>query len=419
MLQSAGLLVLLVAAPQTALLIDGPLPSEADRANLPAAVSVFSVGGLADQSSKQWLEKARAACQQGEAAAVSLEHTLALSRFEDAMGFYARALPSLLSTEEVGRCAFEQGAAWVNAGQEKKAQTSFVNALTLDPQRIVDKNRDSPLIIAAYNAARKAVERRARGSLTLSGSPAGADIVMDGRHAGALPLSLSDLASGQHWFLVRAPGFIAFSTRTTLASSANQKREVFLTPSPGATPAERAAAAILSARGSSVSDQPELAKFAERYNLSHSILIQASGTIARVVDHRALTLSQPIVVSGLKEALSLRRSSPPAQTPLAQGAAETSGPREVVPVGAAPSVARRDVHPVFAILPFGIGQFAERRPLAGSLLLTSQVLPIATNLVAFFVANSFRMPDGPIGRAEQWKRSGGQSTSRLDSTPPT
>jgi hypothetical protein len=87
-------------------------------------------------------------------------------------------------------------------------------------------------------------------------------------------------------------------------------------------------------------------------------------------------------------------------------ALQTAVPQTTVPPPRAEQplvvkVAPKQIHPVVALLPFGIGQFAAKRYLPGALLLVTEVGLIATNLALFFLARSYRQPDGTYNDASR------------------
>src|SRR5262249_20726111 len=57
------------------------------------------------------------------------------------------------------------------------------------------------------------------------------------------------------------------------------------------------------------------------------------------------------------------------------------------------------LNPAVALLPLGIGQFAEHRPLAGGLFLTSELLLLGANIGAYVVAQRFVTPQGTYHQA--------------------
>jgi PEGA domain len=81
-----------------------------------------------------------------------------------------------------------------------------------------------------------------------------------------------------------------------------------------------------------------------------------------------------------------------------------SAPVALKAAASAPSVlpsANGHVHPALAVLPLGIAQFAEKRPLAGALFLSAEALLLATNIVTGVLFFQDRAPNGQFRHAAQ------------------
>lgn len=66
------------------------------------------------------------------------------------------------------------------------------------------------------------------GGLRVSGSPAGADVYLDGKKVGVLPVDLSRLAMGSHEIEARKDGYHSWSGKTTIRVGETEKIEVAL-----------------------------------------------------------------------------------------------------------------------------------------------------------------------------------------------
>ncbi len=172
--------------------------------------------------------RARGQPAPGRAAACGrIDAEIALSVRERVAGRTAAALAVLEDLH--GRCPMPQvtaqlALAEIDAQQLQRAWGHLTNVLAEidDPWA---RSRRAALIVAR-------TELRARmGSLLVRGQPAGAEVFLDGRRVGTLPLGeASVLAPGTYRVEVRAPGHAPSSQSVTLR--AGQDLELPLSPAP-------------------------------------------------------------------------------------------------------------------------------------------------------------------------------------------
>lgn len=396
MLLFAALFAVHADAPRIAVVVDAPaetvLPEEPR-----ARIELVRLEQPLDQEKKS-LEQARKEAKRGSDAALALEMKNATGHYEEALELYARAMPILADLDEVARCLFDLGAAQVDAKAADKAAESFRRALVLNPAVRADRVRHNPDVVRTFEKVLKQHERSKRGSLTLTGEPKGADVYMDGKRVGTLPASLSALHAGEHWLSVRAPGRLPFSARFAIEERKVAKLEVFLVERETRTLVDRVAELLAS---DAVADASELTRFAAERKAKVVALVQArSGQFnVRFFDTEREWLSvrgREATVAAALAWIEKTLAGAPTEEPVrpsASPAAAALGTATTLPAQKAKTREIR-VHPALALLPLGIGQFLEERTAPGVLLVVSQVLLLATNLTAYFVAQRFAAPGG-------------------------
>jgi tetratricopeptide (TPR) repeat protein len=266
-------------------------------------------------------EIAERGCERGIKQAFELSTDKAIATFEEALASYSRATLAVTDYAPMARCIVHLGAAWLVQGKREKALALLQQAIVLDSTFRPSLADFSPDVVKAYVDAEKKAARIAVGSITVTGQPIGAKVVLDARERGPLPISISGLMPGVHWLAVTMPGFEPFSTRVILPDASGQKTEVFLSKTSTAAPA-------------------------------------------------ATAVKVPSVDNAVPAVQATER-------PLRLAAPKKSS-----------------VHPALAILPFGVGQFAEGRHGAGAAFLVTEVALLAGSIVAGVLVLNDRAVDG-------------------------
>ena len=107
----------------------------------------------------------------------------------------------LACPENVGfaaRISFWLGVAHAATDQPDKARERFGSALFIDPGMTIDRVYFPPPIVSLFEEVRVGLQARATGGMSIATDPNGADLFVDGRPAGAAPLTLN-LPEGDHF----------------------------------------------------------------------------------------------------------------------------------------------------------------------------------------------------------------------------
>ncbi len=368
-------------------------------------------------SDTKLLERARVACAKGIDAVVALKTQVAVGLFVEAVELFAKANVAVKDIREVAKCHFELGVAWSDAGNEDKAASAFERALIFDPTLVVDEKVHAPAIVRLFGKTKRRLEDKKQGALTIEGDPAQADVYLDGRWSGVLPMSISGLTPGEHWLSVRAPNRVPFFSRVTVLGTSMESVRVFLQEEAETTQNGLALWALKKAGPPSDDEMKAMAAVAKQLEVAElwALWRTKAGVVARAFIVASRTRGVPVAVLSVETFIaSLRAATPSPQQPpatlpqqkvppppesptvLAPSSAQVSSAlpastlgdtssRPVVVLNVAP---KARVHPALAWLPFGIAQFIERRPVVGALLLVSQLLLLATNISSFAVIRS-------------------------------
>lgn len=127
----------------------------------------------------------------------------AIPKFEEAVRLLTDGLAVSTDPRDLHEALIALGQSYVGLGNDDAARRTFARLVEVDPARMLDPVKNSPDVLAAFNAAREAVQ--ARPSASLSVTVAGdARLWVDGRDVGALPVTGLELPPGSHTVLVRA-----------------------------------------------------------------------------------------------------------------------------------------------------------------------------------------------------------------------
>lgn len=362
---------------------------------------VTSAHDVAARADAELLRGAKQSCAQGRQQATRLETSAAIASYEQALVSLARGGAVIDDGKTLVTCLIDLGAAFVDAGRDADALDAFRRALAVDAAaRPLDRDYN-PAVVARFAKAEKELRRSARGSISIAGKPTGAEVILDGRAVGQVPISLPDLSPSEHWLFVSSPGYKRFAARIRLAPSKVERIDVFLPP----LGLDAAALVLTSTRQAGEIPPETLAAFAQLSLAERGANVVAlsageGGLVARAFRGASSTLSGALRGESMQAlAEELAHAFAPTKSPSAPVVLAPSAPLATRDESAV--VHRVAVHPGVSWLPFGIAQLLERRPAAGALLIVSQALLLGANLGFYFAARSYRYPDGTYAEADR------------------
>jgi PEGA domain len=310
-------------------------------------------------------QSAERECTEGKSLAFLLQLSPAIAALERGIALYDIAAVTLDDFTPVAACLIELGAAQTLMKRDEAAQRSFRQALVLRTRAVPDPKTANPDVTRAFERARDTLGRQVSGALVVTGSPHGAWVKIDGQRSGRVPISLTGVPAGPHWLVVSAPGFNDFATRAEIPSGTERRVEVFL---------------------GAISDEAQLLGGA---HLGDAERRELESRIRRDKKIERLMVFQD-------DASSPYRASPERVIPVSSSLAASSS----VSPGSS-SASRSSVPIALAILPFGIGQFVEKRAWVGALFLTAQALLLAANITTGVLFYADRAPDGTFYHEDQ------------------
>ena len=123
-----------------------------------------------------------------------------------------------------------EGMIHFTAGRRDAAQLAFSRLAALDPAYEPDPAKVAPKVVAAFREARDAMLKKKPGLLDLSGRPAGARVLLDGKDSGSLPAVFDRVPPGNHCLEVRDPAHGAWVARLTMPSGGTVRMRAILFP---------------------------------------------------------------------------------------------------------------------------------------------------------------------------------------------
>ncbi|MCC6808081.1 MAG: PEGA domain-containing protein [Deltaproteobacteria bacterium] len=286
--------------------------------------------------------------------------------FAQAREAYVHAFPYVASFGEISQCLLDHAAYEIESGSAKVGAELLAEYLTIGGPS-PDPAAYSPRVLNALEG-----QRQRRGetlAFSVSTVPAGAEIWVDGARIDAqTPLTIPSLRAGWHWLLVKKDYYKPFASR------------VFVTPNNAA----------IAAKLEPHSPEAEcLLHIEEEQRACPGYAAVLATRVARLA---VRTLEQGRVSVRFFASVREIRVTVPSDAALpATAPSSTSKPVVLaLPTPAAPA----PVHPALAILPLGIGQFAEKRYGVATFFLASQVLLLALQTTTFAMAYQGRAPDG-------------------------
>jgi hypothetical protein len=323
--------------------------------------------------------------KEGERLTLQMKNEAAIEKYKSAIAAFGRAVVSESDYGFVARCYIHLGAVWLFKGKRGKADDAFRHAIALGTNVRPDPLLFNPNVIARYQHVEQELIGSAPAQLVVNGKPEGATVWIDGKRAATLPAKVSGLLPGWHWVTVTLPGYRTFAAYLEATPGSSKSSDAFL---PVANPSSKMSLlAVLEHASTSGSEDSDAQSVADEGSATAVIVVDRLNTTARVWPAKARQFSDvlhgdspALLVASIKHFL---LADPPPEV-----AAATARPP--VKIGAAPTF----VNPAVALLPFGVGQFVERRPGAGAALLSAETLLLAANIVTAVIVFNERLPDG-------------------------
>jgi hypothetical protein len=329
------------------------------------------------------MDEATAACERGESASLRLKTKEALDAFEESLALFGRGATTPGDFAAFARCSLSYGAALETANKDKEAIAAFQQVLTLSNAVKPNKRTHRADTVALFQRAEREMHRVKRGAVNVTSTPPGAAVLWNGKRVGITPLSLNDLVAGTYWLSVTLDGYRRFLAPVVVAPGTLFRSEAFLQRQVANT-------SHLDLLGDSATElrSTTSTELIEK-GYSEFAVINSQGTRALAWRGRDASFS-PLLSAANPGALGKVIS----EFWAGKGAGEK--PPAVAPVAvvhAEPAPSER-TNLVLSLLPFGVGQFVERRHLAGAIFLVVEVALLVANIALAAAVISDKRPDG-------------------------
>ncbi len=153
------------------------------------------------------LTEAQQLFQNAREAYDNLELDAAAEQFSLAIDAYEEQVAHLDDFADVTDCLLYLGAARILAGSERSGQSAFGSLLIIDPERRPDPDLFPPPVVQSFESVVSRMRRVRDGSISVTTSPPGADVYVDGVLLGSSPQEMPGLKSGRHYVRAQMQGY--------------------------------------------------------------------------------------------------------------------------------------------------------------------------------------------------------------------
>jgi len=136
----------------------------------------------------------------------------------------------------------------MNAGDKKTSAASFAELARLRPDFRIDPQQFPPSALGAFDKARQAEARQARGRVVINSVPAGAKVYVDEVEAGTAPGSVA-ASPGEHVVRVEKAGYHSWAEKVTVAPYSKVEKEAVLNKNLGSQALKQLEVELMSAPG--------------------------------------------------------------------------------------------------------------------------------------------------------------------------
>jgi hypothetical protein len=212
-----------------------------------AEVKLVDLGALFPPPPPASLREGDALFDEGKGLYDNLDPEAAAKKFAETVAFYER-YPAEVKPERLARVYVFLGASRLLNGDTAGAQEAFTRAQLTAPSLQPESELFGQDVHEAFNAAKVALSRQPRGTLSIDSVPSGAQVVMKGERLGTTPLKDVELAPGPHPVVLTLPGYAPFGVFQPVASSQRGELRPTLEPTPGLAEVRSLAATVSNSR---------------------------------------------------------------------------------------------------------------------------------------------------------------------------
>ncbi|MCB1215057.1 MAG: PEGA domain-containing protein [Deltaproteobacteria bacterium] len=153
-------------------------------------------------------------------------------QFKDAIGILSNTIDSFRRAKKPLAENFQLVDAYLSLGnvymaskQKKQALDSFKEAVRLDPDREITTRYYSPNTVREFTEAKKEKLGKTKSTkLEIFSSPSKADVYINGVNRGQTPLKIDFFPTGEHYVLLKKPGYEPSARKIELKESAFREK---------------------------------------------------------------------------------------------------------------------------------------------------------------------------------------------------
>ncbi|MBN2496252.1 MAG: PEGA domain-containing protein [Deltaproteobacteria bacterium] len=148
---------------------------------------------------------------------------MALKKFEYGYGY-------LTNTSPLVETLMYLGASWVLVGEDEKATKTFMRACDLPSRKALSTDAFPPNIQEIFQAAKAEVEGAAKGAISVTTKPQGAEVWIDNEFKGGSPLRVENLRVGNHLVRGVKDGFRPWGGKVAVPTGKLKRYKLKLKP---------------------------------------------------------------------------------------------------------------------------------------------------------------------------------------------
>src|SRR5262245_59190800 len=133
----------------------------------------------------------------------------------------------------------------MHSGDKKTSGAAFAELARLRPDFRIDPQQFPPTVLEAFEKARQAETKQARGRVVINAVPAGAKVYVDEVAAGTAPGSVA-ATPGEHVVRVEKAGYDSWAEKVTVISYAKVEKEAVLKKNQGSQALKQLEAELMS-----------------------------------------------------------------------------------------------------------------------------------------------------------------------------
>lgn len=135
----------------------------------------------------------------------------AVQTFRSAIELYQANFAQLVDYDKLVDAHLNMAVAYFGAGYDDNGADALQQVVSLRPTVTIDRKVHTPAFIESLERVQKKFSNYKPGSTTITATPAGAKVFVDGILRGPAPVTVKDLQKGEHYVQIRQDGFETYA----------------------------------------------------------------------------------------------------------------------------------------------------------------------------------------------------------------